>query len=355
MIIYMTVWRASVFATTLFLVLGCASRVLEYDGADKVLKNDEFDQKVQVKPVDAPPQAGAAAPLPVTTSAMPAPVPAPEAKVEKRKKKSKVSKDKGKSETVDSKVHLPPLEDSVGFIGRRPIKDPFRIGEKVTLSISYFNIVAGNMDIEVRPMVEVNGIKAYQFAVSAKSNSFFNHIYGVDDQAITYVSYDQLLPLSLQITIKESKQLAETRTFFDWKSLKASYWKNRVTKEHGQESKKLEWEIENYSQNVISAVYYLRTFQFEVGKKLAFRVADEGKNIVFKGEILRKEKLKTDVGELDTLVMKPELTVDGVFTPVGDILLWLTDDERHFPVRIESKIKIGTLVAKLKSLEKGQE
>jgi hypothetical protein len=278
--------------------------------------------------------------------------PHPEKK-KRAKKKTKVS-NVTKETVVDPKIHLPEMEDSLGFIGRRPIKDPFRVGEKVTLSLSYFNVVAGAMNLEIRPMVEVNGEKAYQFVVSAKSNSFFNHIYGVDDEAVTYLSYDRLVPLSLKITIKESKQLAEARTFFDWKGLKASYWQKKVTKEHGEESKKIEWNIQDYSQNVISAVYYLRTFQFEVGKKLAFRVVDEGKNIVFKGEVLRKEKLKTDIGDLDTIVLKPEITVDGVFTPVGDILLWLTDDERKFPVRIESKIRIGTIVAKIKALEKGK-
>ena len=35
---------------------------------------------------------------------------------------------------------------------------------------------------------------------------------------------------------------------------------------------------------------------------------------------------------------------------MGDIEIWLTDDERKIPVRIDSKIKIGTLVTKLKKL-----
>jgi len=211
------------------------------------------------------------------------------------------------------------------------------------------------MEIGVKNMVEVNGEKAYNLEVHAQSNSFFSHVYGVDDTAVTYLTYDNLIPVNLQITIKESKQLAEARTFFDWKSLKASYWQKRITKDHGEESKKLDWNIQAYSQNVISAVYYLRTFQYAVGKKLAFRVADEGKNIVFSGEVLRKEKLSTDIGELDTIVVKPHITVDGAFTPVGDVLVWLTDDDRKFLVRLETKIKIGTIVAKLKSIDKGQE
>jgi hypothetical protein len=137
--------------------------------------------------------------------------------------------------------------------------------------------------------------------------------------------------------------------------MKASYWQKKVTKEKGERSKKLDWDLLPYSQNVISAAYYMRVFKYELGKTLAFRVADEGKNIVFKGEVIRKEKLETDAGTFDTIVIKPTLMVDGIFSPVGEILMWLTDDDRKFLVRMESKIKIGTVVAKLKSLDKGRD
>jgi len=335
----------SVLVLSSFTWLGCAGRVLQFDRADEVLKNAEYEDKVQVKQVEPPPQ-------PVVEE-----IPESPAAVKKGAKpavKSATTKDKKKGKTAEV-VHLPDIEDSEGFTGRRPDIDPFRPGEKASFSLSYFNVVAGTLDLEVKPMVEVNGQKAYHFEVSAVSNSFFNRIYMVDDKAVTYVTYDDLRPLNLSITIKESKQLAETRTFFDWKTHKANYWQKRITKEKGEQSKKIEWTILPYSQNVISAVYYLRTFKLAVGKKIAFRVADEGKNIVFKGDVLRKEKLKTDAGTFETFVVKPEITVDGVFKPVGDILIWVTDDDRRFVVRLESKIKIGTVVAKLKSLDKGRE
>lgn len=319
----------------------CAAQILQHEHADEALKVDEFDKKVNV--VEPPPR-------PVVKE-----LPAEEAPTKKKKSKKSVKAKAKKKKAKMKGPRQPELEDSEGFEGRRPIVDPFRPGEKATFNISYFNIVAGTLDVEVKPYAEVNGQKAYHFEVSARSNSFFSHIYKVEDKATTYLSYDELIPLGLEISIKESKQLAEARTYFDWEKNKASYWQNRITKEHGEQSKKIEWDIKPFSQNVISAPYYLRTFKLEVGKKLAFRVVDEGKNIVFTGEVLRKEKLKTDIGELDTVVIKPQVTVDGVFTPVGDILIWLTDDDRKFIVKLETKIKIGSIVAKLKSLDKGPE
>ena len=207
----------------------------------------------------------------------------------------------------------------------------------------------------MKPFVEVNGEKAYDFEVHALSNSFFARIYSVDDRAITYVSYKDLIPFNLAITLTESKQLAETRTLFDWDKLEAHYWKKRVTKEHGEEEEKKDWAIKAFSQNVISAAYYLRTFKMEVGKKLAIRVVDEGKNIVFTGEVLRREEIETEAGKFKTIVIRPQLEVDGVFTQVGEMLVWLTDDDRKFMVRAETKIRIGSLVAKAKEIVPGGE
>lgn len=318
---------------------GCAGKVLQFEKSDEVLKNKEFDEKVKIEeaPVEPPPE-------PVIKD-----VPEP-------KKGKKAAKPKPPPKLKGKKlVHEPDLEDKEGFEGRRPINDPYRVGEKVTFDVSYFNIVAGELNMEVKPFATVNGQKAYHFEINGKSTPFFSKIYAVDDRATTYLSYDELVPLNLQISIKESKQLAETRTLFDWKTNKGSYWQKRITQEKGERSKKIDWDIEPYAQNVVSAAYYMRVFKYEQGKNLAFRVADEGKNMVFKGEMVRKEKLQTPIGELDTIVVRPTITVGGMFKPMGEILIWLTDDDRKFLVRLESKIKIGTIVAKLKSLEKGRD
>lgn len=336
----------------LFTLTFCAGRVLQHEKADEVLKVDEFERKMEIK------EDAAQSVEPPTVEVKPEPV-VPEAKTSSKKKKKQkpvlVAKTKVAEKEKKKGPRQPEMEDSEGFDGRRPIKDPFRPGEKVTFDLSYFSVTAGTMTMEVKPFANVNGVKAYHFELTGQTNSFFSKVYAVDDKVTTYLSYEDMVPLSLQISIKESAQLAETRTFFDWKNMRASYWQKRITKEHGERSNKVEWDLLPYSQNVITASYYLRAFKLEPGKKLAFRVADEGKNIVFTGEVLRREKLSTAIGELDTVVIRPQVTADGVFKPIGEILIWLTDDDRKFFVRLESKIKIGTIVAKLRSLEKGRD
>ncbi|MCK6599786.1 MAG: DUF3108 domain-containing protein [Bdellovibrionaceae bacterium] len=248
----------------------------------------------------------------------------------------------------------PEIEDSEGFNGRRPINDPFRVGEEIVHDVHYFKVSAGELYLKVEPFVEVNGRKSYTFTTSIKSSSMFSTFYSADDKATTYVDFLDLVPHVFTLSVKESGQLRDAKGLIDLQKNMATYWEKKFTKKSGEEEKKLEWEVLPFSQNVYSAAYYMRLFKWDVGKEYAFRVADQGENLVFRGKAIRKERLETEIGDFDTIVIKPEITVKGVFRPIGDIYFWLSDDDRKFILRIESSIKIGTIVSEVIRLNKGK-
>ena len=66
-----------------------------------------------------------------------------------------------------------------------------------------------------------------------------------------------------------------------------------------------------------------------------------------------REKLDTDLGELNTVKCKFESKLQGVLQKRGDSFVWLTDDDRRFPVLLEAKVKIGTVKVSIRSIEKG--
>lgn len=332
----------------------CASKILEAESSQEILKNDEFEKAIQVVEIPEPPSADSSVQQPAKSEPAPPP-PAKSksikpvmAKVPPKKKGSKIL-----GADADPLKREPPLEDSEGFLGRRPITDPFRVGEKVTLEMSYFGVTAGDVTMEVRPFVQVNGRKSYYFAGTAKSTSIFAMFYAVDDWFETYVDYETMVPSSYALHVKESKQLRETRSVFNWNANTATWWDKKIDSDKKVEEKKKEWEIPAFSQNVFSAPFYIRAFQLKPGKKIAYRIAHEGENLTITIEVLRRERLKTPFGDMNTWVVKPKIELDGVFKPVGDIFMWLTDDDRKLLVRVESKIKIGTIVGMVKKIEPG--
>jgi len=349
----------------------CASSILKNGRAQEILKHEEFEKRLTI--VELPPE-----PSPNASGLyvlLPGPEPEPEAfpplratevtksdRLLRRKKKQEISDVSTHNQVAtvptpeesSPKAHEPALEDGEGFVGRRPAIDPFQVGEKLTLEVSYFGVSGGEMVLEVRPFVKVNGRKSYHLVGTARSNSVFSMFYAVDDWFETFIDYQTLVPSSYALHVKESKQLRETRCLFDWTKMQATFWDKRIDVEQKVEERKFEWEIPQFSQNIFTAAHYLRNFQLTPGKKLAFLVAHEKENLTVTGEVLRREKLQTPIGELSTVVLKPKIELNGVFKPVGDVFVWLTDDDRKYIVRIESKIKIGTVVASLVNIQPGR-
>ncbi len=343
------------------LLMGCSSKVLKFEKKDQQQANKEFEQVVKIEsPAEPPP--GAALTAPPANDAPPVVKKANEkpntsAKVKSKKGSSTAKEKAAKTDLAAIKTptrRQPDIESDFGFDGRRPLKDPFRVGEKITHRVHYFKVSAGQLSFEVKPFVFVNGRKSYNFRTSVVTSSLFSSFYTADDFSETLVDYENLTPSVFTLHVQESAQLKEAKSFFDFEKRKALYWETKVTEKSGKEEKRQEWELEDYSQNVFSAAYYMRNFQWKVGEENLFRVADDGENITFRGKAIRKEKIETEVGSFDAIVIKPEFEIKGVFKPVGDIYFWLSDDDRKYILKIESKIKIGTVVSEIIDLVPGQ-
>nr|BFD67422.1 hypothetical protein HAGR004_24440 [Bdellovibrio sp. HAGR004] len=358
--------------TSALLFSACSTSFLKYEKADQLKKNEEFEEAVTI----------VKQPVPETTEAAPTTAPATSEKTEPAKpatgapakavikappKKTATSKapakktDKAKGKKMEEKssapevaVRQPDLEDTVGFNGRRPVVDPFREGEEVVHDVHYFKVSAGELRMKVEPFAMVNNRKAYTFAVEIKTSSLFSTFYSVEDRVETFVDYEDLVPRVFQLHVKESGQLREAKMLFDTDKGVATFWEKKVTKESGEEEKKETWDILPYTQNVYSAIFYMRNFQWETGKEYSFRVGNDKENLVFSGKALRREVLNTKLGPMKAIVVQPNITLKGKFKPIGDNFIWLSDDDRKYILRIESKIKIGTLISEVVEINPGR-
>jgi hypothetical protein len=330
------------------LIFGCSS-IMTYEKEDHLTKNEEFDQQVKIVDAEHP-----AVPKPADGGDVKKTEPGKFTAAKKTKKKHRKKKAENLVQPaiipLAPQHHEPELEGDAGFIGRRPEKDPFQVGEKLRYNVTYLGMTAGSLTMELKPFAEVNGRKSYQYEISAQSKSIFSSIYALDDTVVNLIDFASLVPSVFTMHIKESSQLKEARAYFDRSKGIASYWEKKVTKSDGEKEKKLQWEIPDYSQNVFSAIFYMRVFQWDVGVENAFRVADDGQNLIFKAKGIRKEKIKTDAGEFEAIVVKPEIHLRGVAKPMGDIFVWLSNDEHKYVLRMEGKIKIGTLTVELAEL-----
>jgi hypothetical protein len=57
------------------------------------------------------------------------------------------------------------------------------------------------------------------------------------------------------------------------------------------------------------------------------------------------------MGEVGAVVVKPVLKSEGLFQNKGDISIWLSDDGNRIPLRVETSVPIGKVVAELRKVE----
>jgi len=89
-------------------------------------------------------------------------------------------------------------------------------------------------------------------------------------------------------------------------------------------------------------VYFVRSKDLKVGQTYTFPVLikDAVQDVVLTA--YRREMMKTEaLGRVETIALR---TSHGY-------LIWLTNDERRFPVRIEAETRSGKLVGTLKSVD----
>ncbi len=358
----------------IFVNFSCSSGLLKYKKEPQKFKNVEFEKTVQIEEPDAAASEvvseSKTAPETLTTSNSLTENSKKIIAVKENKKnviqKSNSSKTKAKNKLAQTNslkaaevkpiVRLPEIEDNEGFdVGvRRPLVDPFRVGEKVEHEVSYLGASAGNLIFSVKPFAIVNGKKAYNFYIDLKSNSFFSRVYAVDDQVQTYVDYEELVPRVFKVNIRDSGQVKEAQSFFDFNTLKANYWEHKYTEKDGHSEKKLSWSILPYSQNSFSAIFYMRVFKWVIGKEYAFRVADDEKNVTFKAKAIEKTKLSTDAGTFPAIKIKAEVVSRGNLSNASNFYMWLSDDDRKYILRIEVKLPVGSLVSEAIQIKAGQ-
>jgi hypothetical protein len=96
-------------------------------------------------------------------------------------------------------------------------------------------------------------------------------------------------------------------------------------------------------QDVLSAIYYLRTRTLEVGKTFQIAVSDSGNVYQVPVQVVEKKRRNTVLGRLETLRIDPQVFgPNGMVAGEGQFSIWLTNDNRRIPVGARIKMKYGT-------------
>ncbi len=221
---------------------------------------------------------------------------------------------------------------------------PFYPGEKLTFLLKWTIIPAGESILEVLPMETIDGVKAYHFLLTAKSNAYIDTFYKVRDRIDAYANTEMTHSILYKKKQREGNTHRDIVVSFDWQNNKAQYTNFK--------DKRPPIDIKSGSFDPLSAFYFVRLFDFQEKSNIERPITDGKKCIFGKLSIIKRETLKLKSGTYDTYLIEPELKhIGGVFekSKNAKIQLWVTADKRRIPVKIKSKVVVGSFVGELVS------
>lgn len=181
----------------------------------------------------------------------------------------------------------------------------------------------------------------FELRALVKDSGLFHFFYPVNDSFSTMVEAEKWLPVSYEVIQKEGKNYTARRhTEYDQQSGKIRYRKN--------EKSPVDYSVDGEVHNEFSSFFFTRIMKLEADHPAIVPTFADGKRhevVVQTGAETRIRK--TILGDVNVIPVAPTMKFKGLYDKAGDTVIWLTNDECRIPVRINSKILIGSLTAEL--------
>ncbi|MEO6725282.1 MAG: DUF3108 domain-containing protein [Blastocatellia bacterium] len=202
------------------------------------------------------------------------------------------------------------------------------------------------LNVEFRPAKDDQFIR---LRASAISKGLLIAITGTDvkDRYETLVdAKDFSARLSFK-EIKEGKKHVAQATVFDHEQQTVKFTAKDLNNPQASPREKSAVRLDGMF-DLVSALYFLRLQKLKEGQLVRFPVNDDGVNYWFDIVVGKHEKLNTDCGNIKTIKVEPKLFGPGkVISRPGEMTMWLTDDNKHIPLKLIAKTTSGTVNAKL--------
>ncbi len=200
-----------------------------------------------------------------------------------------------------------------------------------------------------------NGPKKYLLTLNADvvSKGFFTRLFNLRfrERVESTVEPSTFTVQKTTILDEQGKRVRLTETTYDRTQGKMA-WSVRDPNNPDGEPRKAVIDFSGPLQDVLSAIYFIRSQRLQVGKSFEVFIGDGG--VVYKVpvHVREKKRMKTPWGRVNVLRVEPDLIGPDklIDNANGQFSVWITDDERRLPVITRVKSDYGTFEIKLKRI-----
>jgi hypothetical protein len=153
---------------------------------------------------------------------------------------------------------------------------------------------------------------------------------------------------------EQGKRIRTSETVFDQEARKVEFTE-RDPNNAQAEPRVITAVLEGPTQDIVSAIYFLRTQPLTPGQTFNIAISDSGRVFQVPARVVaEKKKMKSVLGKVG--VVRVDVEMFGPGRPIedgkGKMSIWVTNDERHVPVKARLSHDIGTLDITLKSIQR---
>lgn len=219
---------------------------------------------------------------------------------------------------------------------------PFRRGESLVYELRWGIIPAGLAELAVLPTVDLDGVPAYHFRLSVRTNEYVDIFYKVRDKIEAHAAQSLQESFLYHKSQQEGHSVRDEVVRFDNDRNLAIY------SNHGEVAPAIR--LMTGSIDPLTAVFFIRSQPLREGLEITRPITDGKKNVTGVARVLGREKLAVNGVEYDTFRIEPDLRgVGGVFekSAKSRVTLWYTTDARHLLVKVAGKVLVGSFTGTL--------
>lgn len=234
-------------------------------------------------------------------------------------------------------------EPSRGVVLPRVMQTVFSGYEEMHFTVSWTGgVKIGDLVLILKQV----GDEEYEIHARVTDYGLFKFFYPVDDTFVTLVRGALKLPFQYDVLQKEGRgSVTRRRSLYDQEGLKVRYRKNDFPE--------MVFAITGPVHNEFSSFYITRSMELDPGRSFVVHTFADRKVNEVKVEVKGREDIDSPFGRVRTVMFMPIMKFKGLYDKVGDTVIWVTDDTCRVPIRIRSKVLIGSLTADLVTYTNG--
>lgn len=223
---------------------------------------------------------------------------------------------------------------------------PFAVGETLTYDVSWSGLLtAGTAVTRVVEKRASFGATAYDITADGRPVPLLGRIYPVYYKMDTLLDSTSLLSQWTGLYTEERARKRQTSMRFDRGARVVHY---EMTTEPAAKA-----DVSTVAgvQDGLSLLYAIRTHAFRAGERFTVPVADDGSLYTVSFETTGPEVVTVKLGPIEAWSLKVTI-LDAQQQPAGkNIALWISTDARHWPVKIQADLPVGSFVLSLREAQ----